>query len=91
MGPGFVPPNFDRTVVDRVVQVWEEDAFPLARRLAREEGLFVGMSSGAITWAALQIARELGPGKRVAMIAPDSGARYLSTTLFEASLPDTSP
>ena len=91
MGPGFVPPNFDRTVVDRIVQVWEEDAFPLARRLAREEGLFVGMSSGAITWAALQIARELGPGKRVGMIAPDSGARYLSTTLFEASPPDPSP
>jgi len=91
MGPGFVPPNFDQSVVDRVVQVWEEDAFPLARRLAREEGLFVGMSSGAITWAALQIARELGPGKHVAMIAPDSGARYLSTTLFEASPPDPSP
>jgi len=91
MGPGFVPPNFDRSVVDRVVQVWEEDAFPLARRLAREEGLFVGMSSGGITWAALQIARELGPGKRVAMIAPDSGARYLSTTLFEAPPPDPSP
>jgi cysteine synthase A len=90
MGPGFVPPNFDRTVVDRVVQAWEEDAFPLARRLAREEGLFVGMSSGAITWAALQIARELGPGKRVAMIAPDSGARYLSTTLFEVPFPDPS-
>ena len=91
MGPGFVPPNFDRSVVDRVVQAWEEDAFPLARRLAREEGLFVGMSSGAITWAALQVARELGPSKRVAMIAPDSGARYLSTTLFEASPVDPSP
>ena len=82
MGPGFVPANFDRTVVDRVIPVWEEDAFPLARRLARDEGLFVGMSSGAIAWAALQIARELGPGGRVAMIAPDSGARYLSTALF---------
>ena len=91
MGPGFIPPNFDRTVVDRVVQAWEEDAFPLARRLAREEGLFVGMSSGAITWAALQVARELGPGKRVAMIAPDSGARYLSTALFEALPPDPTP
>lgn len=85
MGPGFVPPNFDRTVVDRVLQAWEEDAFPLARRLARDEGLFVGMSSGAIAWAALQIARELGPGHRVAAIAPDSGARYLTTDLFVES------
>lgn len=83
MGPGFVPENLDRSVVDRVIQAWEEDAFPLARRLAREEGLFVGMSSGAIVWAALGVARELGAGKRVATIAPDSGARYLSTTLFE--------
>ena len=54
----------------------------LARRLAREEGLFVGMSSGAIVWAAMGVARELGPGRRVACIAPDSGARYLSTALF---------
>ena len=88
MGPGFVPANFDRAVVDRVVTAWEEDAFPVARRLAREEGLFVGMSSGAIAWAALGVARELGatlgPSARVAMIAPDSGARYLSTVLFAA-------
>jgi cysteine synthase A len=82
MGPGFVPANFDRTVVDRVLQAWEEDAFPLARRLAREEGLFVGMSSGAIVWSALQVARELGPGRRVASISPDSGSRYLTTALF---------
>jgi cysteine synthase A len=82
MGPGFVPANLDRSVMDRVVLAWEEDAFPLARRLAREEGLFVGMSSGAIVWAALGVARELGPGRRVATIAPDSGSRYLSTELF---------
>lgn len=82
MGPGFIPPNLDRSVVDRVITVWEEDAFPLARRLAREEGLFVGMSSGAIVWAALEVARELGTGRRVAAIAPDSGARYLTTALF---------
>jgi cysteine synthase A len=82
MGPGFVPDNFDRAVVDRIVRAWEEDAFPLARRLAREEGLFVGMSSGAIVWAALGLARELGPDARIACIAPDSGTRYLSTALF---------
>jgi cysteine synthase A len=82
MGPGFVPENFDRSVVDRVIQAWEEDAFPVARRLAKEEGLFVGMSSGAIVWAALEVARELGPGKRVATISPDTGARYLTTSLF---------
>jgi cysteine synthase len=82
MGPGFVPDNLDRSVVDRVIPVWEEDAFPVARRLAREEGLFVGMSSGAIAFAALQVATALGPGKRVAMIAPDTGARYLTTVLF---------
>jgi cysteine synthase A len=82
MGPGFIPDNFDWSVVDRVVTAWEEDAFPLARRLAREEGLFVGMSTGAIAFVALQIARELGPNKRVALISPDSGARYLTTALF---------
>ena len=84
MGPGFVPGNFDRAVVDRIVRAWEEDAFPLARLLAKAEGLFVGMSSGAIVWATLQLARELGEGKRIACIAPDSGARYLTTALFEA-------
>ncbi len=83
MGPGFVPANFDRSVVDRVVRAWEEDAFPIARRLAREEGLFVGMSTGAIAWTALTLARELGSGARIATISPDSGSRYLTTTLFD--------
>jgi cysteine synthase A len=85
MGPGFVPANFDRSVVDRVVKAWEEDAFPIARRLAREEGLFVGMSTGAIAWAALDLARELGAGARIATISPDSGSRYLTTTLFDCA------
>jgi cysteine synthase A len=83
MGPGFVPANFDRSVVDEIRTAWEEDAFPFARRLMREEGLFVGMSSGAIAWTAAQVAKELGAGARVALIAPDSAARYLSTALFE--------
>ena len=83
MGPGFVPANFDRSVVDEIRTVWEEDAFPLARRLIREEGLFLGMSSGGIAWVAMQVARELGPDSRIVMISPDSAARYLSTSLFE--------
>jgi cysteine synthase A len=82
MGPGFVPPNLDLTLVDRIVKAWEEDAFPTARRLAAEEGLFVGMSTGATVYVALQIARELGPGHRVACISADSGARYVSTELY---------
>ncbi|OLV15950.1 Cysteine synthase [Deinococcus marmoris] len=82
MGPGFIPDNLDRGIIDRVITVWEEDAYPLARRLAQEEGVFVGMSSGANAWASLQVARELGAGKRVATIACDTGARYLTTALF---------
>jgi len=83
MGPGFIPDNLDRSVIDRIRKAWEEDAFPMARRLAREEGLFVGMSSGAIIWAAIEVAKELGPGHRVACISPDSASRYLSTELFD--------
>ncbi|WP_412028820.1 cysteine synthase A [Deinococcus yunweiensis] len=82
MGPGFIPANLDRSVIDDVIDVWEEDAYPLARRLAQEEGIFVGMSSGAMAWAALEVARRLGSGKRVATIACDTGARYLTTNLF---------
>ncbi len=83
MGPGFIPDNLDRSIIDEVIQVWEEDAYPLARKLAQEEGLFVGMSSGGIAWAALQVARQLGAGKRIGTIACDTGARYLTTPLFD--------
>ncbi len=82
MGPGFIPKNLDQSLLDGIKMVWEEDAFPFARRLAREEGLFVGMSSGGMIYAATQVARELGPGKRVVTIACDTGSRYLSTSLF---------
>lgn len=82
MGPGFIPANLDLKMLDQIIQVLEEDAFPLAKPLAREEGLFVGMSACGMIWAALQVARELGPGKRVVTIACDSGMKYLSTSLF---------
>ena len=82
MGPGFIPGNLDVDLLDGAMMAWEEDAFPLVRRLAREEGIFVGMSSGATIWAALEKARDLGPGKVVVCIAADTGARYMSTELF---------
>ncbi len=91
MGPGFIPKNLDRSILDRIVTVLEEDAFPFARRLAKEEGLFVGMSSGGMIQAATRIAQEFGPGKRVVTIACDTGARYLSTDLFADQPLETSP
>jgi cysteine synthase A len=82
IGAGFVPANYDPEVVDRVVAVSYEDAVATARRLAREEGIFCGISSGAITFAARELARELGEGKRVLSIICDFGERYLSHELF---------
>ncbi|GIQ68860.1 cysteine synthase A [Xylanibacillus composti] len=76
--PGFVPPILNTAVYDRIVQVTDEDALTTTRRLAREEGILVGPSSGASVWAAMQLAKELGPGKRVLCIAPDTGERYMS-------------
>ncbi|MDQ4121412.1 MAG: cysteine synthase A [Acidobacteriota bacterium] len=82
IGAGFVPQNYYSQYVDRVVQVDYEPSVAMARRLAREEGIFCGISSGAITVAALQVAQELGPGKRVVSIICDFGERYLSHELF---------
>lgn len=80
--PGFVPSILNTAIYDEIIQVKDEDAIETTRRLAREEGLLVGPSSGASVWAALQIARRLGPGKRVLCIAPDTGERYLSMDIF---------
>lgn len=82
IGAGFVPENFDSSVVDRILTVHYEDALEMSRRLAREEGIFCGISSGAITWAACNIAKELGEDKRVVSIICDFGERYLSHELF---------
>ncbi|MGD1001292.1 MAG: cysteine synthase A [Candidatus Brocadiia bacterium] len=84
IGAGFVPAVFNRSIVDRIIPVPDEQAAETARRLAREEGIFAGISSGAAAFAALQVARELGSGKNLVVLLPDTGERYLSTDLFEA-------
>ncbi|MBA9086200.1 cysteine synthase A [Fontibacillus solani] len=83
IGAGFVPDNFNRSVVDEIFQVRNEDAFETARLLARAEGLLVGISSGAAVYAALQIAkRPENINKNIVVLLPDTGERYLSTPLF---------
>lgn len=82
IGAGFVPAVLNTEIIDRIIPVEYEDAKQTARRLAREEGILCGVSSGAICWAALQVARELGEGKRVVAILPDLGERYLSTDVY---------
>jgi len=83
IGAGMIPSIYRADVVDRIIDVAFEDAVAVARRLAREEGIFVGISAGAVAWSAFEIAKELGPGKRVVAVLPDTGERYLSTALFE--------
>ena len=83
IGAGFVPDILNTKVYDEVIRVKNEDAFQTARRMARDEGLLVGISSGAATWAALQVAkREENNGKIIVLIIPSFGERYLSTPLF---------
>ncbi|WP_408895110.1 cysteine synthase A [Paenibacillus taichungensis] len=83
IGAGFVPDNFNRSVVDEIVQVSNEDAFETARFLAKSEGLLVGISSGAAAYAAVQIAkRPENKDKSIVVLFPDTGERYLSTDLY---------
>jgi cysteine synthase A len=83
IGAGFVPSVFDRSVVDEILTVSSDEAAEMARRLARREGVLVGISSGAAAAAALKIAARLGEGKTVVALLPDTGERYLSTGLFD--------
>ena len=84
IGAGFVPDVLRMDLVDEVIQVSNEDAAKTARRLAKEEGLFVGISSGAAVWAAIEIAKKKeNKGKLIVVILPDTGERYLSTELFK--------
>lgn len=80
--PGFIPKILNQEIFDEILHVSDDDAHHIVRQLAQREGILVGPSSGASIWAALQLAKRLGPGHRVLAIAPDSGERYLSTDLF---------
>jgi len=84
IGAGFVPPVLDTTVYDEVIPVTDEEATAYTRKLAREEGILVGVSSGAACVAAVQVARRLGKRKKVLAIFCDAGERYLTTDLFQA-------
>ena len=84
IGAGFIPEVLNVSIIDEIVPVTEQDAYAVARRLAREEGILCGISSGAATWAALHIARKPEyKGKFIVIILPSCGERYLSTPLFD--------
>lgn len=84
IGANFVPELLDRSVIDEIVTVLEDDAYGAARNLAKKEGYLAGITSGAALWTGIQLAkREENKGKRIVVILPDSGERYLSTVLFE--------
>jgi len=82
IGAGFVPGVYKKDVVDDIIQVTDEDALATAKRLAVEEGILAGISSGANMFAAMRVVREAGSGERVLVVLPDTGERYLTTDLF---------
>lgn len=85
IGAGFIPEVLNRKIIDEIIQVTDNDAFRTCVRLAKEEGLFAGISSGAAAWAALKVAKDIGKGKTVVVVLPDTGERYFSVQqYFEA-------
>jgi len=86
IGASFIPKNFDASVCDEIMMVTDDEAFDMVKQLAAREGVLGGSSSGANVFAALKIAKRLGPGKRVVTLIPDSAERYLSKKIFEGGI-----
>jgi cysteine synthase A len=86
IGSSFIPKNFDPSVCDEVIMVTDPEAFGMVKELAAQEGVLAGSSSGANVFASLQVAKRLGPGKRVVTMIPDSAERYLSKKIFEGGV-----
>jgi cysteine synthase A len=86
IGASFIPKNFDKSVCDEIVAVTDDQAFRMVKELAAKEGVLAGSSGGAAVYAALELARRLGSGKRVVTIVPDSAERYLSKKIFEGGI-----
>ncbi|MBU3156818.1 cysteine synthase A [Clostridium estertheticum] len=83
IGAGFTPDIYDSSVIDEIMQITDEDAFDIAKRLAKEEGILVGISTGANVAAAIKIAKKLGKGKKVVTVAPDGGEKYISMGIYD--------
>lgn len=83
IGAGFIPNILDTSIYDEVLKVDDENAFSTARLLAQRLGLFAGISTGANVYAALELAKKVGPGKKILTVSPSNGERYLSTDLFK--------
>jgi cysteine synthase A len=86
IGASFIPGNFDRSICDEILMVRDDDAFATVNELAAKEGVLSGSSGGAAVFASLQIAKRLGPGRRVVTVIPDSAERYLSKKIFEGGI-----
>ncbi|MBP9538835.1 MAG: pyridoxal-phosphate dependent enzyme, partial [Leptotrichiaceae bacterium] len=83
IGAGFIPGVYDGNIVDEIIQISNEKSFEFGNRMSKEEGLFLGISSGAAIAAAYEVAKRLGKGKTVLTISPDGGEKYLSTDMFK--------
>ncbi len=83
IGAGFVPDIYDASVVDEIIKISDEEAFEIAKRVAKEEGILVGISTGANIAAAMKIARKIGKGKKIVTVAPDGGEKYISMGIYD--------